>query len=128
MSLRTAEQMLVTSYDSEGQRETSLHQLVPVGDGEVGFWVDNDQGIRDRFPENSVVSVRAATRRGHPITDEPVMEGRAFVVSDGPVFEHVKKDIAEKYPESWTSTVSSTAKKLFAGRTPECVVIVRLIG
>lgn len=128
MSLRTAEQMLVTSYDAEGQRETSAHQFVPVGDGEVGFLVANDLGIRDRFPENSVVSVRAADRKGRPITDEPVMEGRAFVVSEGPVFEQVKKDIAEKYPEPWTATVSNTAKKLFGGRTPECVVMLRLIG
>jgi hypothetical protein len=128
MSLRTAEQMLVTSYDAEGERETSLHQLVPAGDGEVAFWVANDQGVRERFPENSVVSVRPATRRGRPVTDEPVMEGRAFVLAEGPVFEQVKKDIAEKYPESWTSTVSNTARKLFAGRTPECVVIIKLIG
>lgn len=81
MSLRTAEQMLVTSYDSEGQRETSLHQLVPVGDGEVGFWVDND---RSRPPH-----------RPGPPKDTPWRRARAATVpgADSCRVAHGKREI-----------------------------------
>lgn len=129
MSVRTAEHILVTSYDPEGRGETSLEQLVPVADGQIGFWLANDQGVRERFPDDCVVSVRAATRRGHPIDEEPVLEGRAFVLADGPVFDQVKRDIAEKYrAQSWASSVADRAKELFGGRTPECVVLIKLLG
>lgn len=129
MSLRTAEHMLVTSYDDEGRAQTSLEQLVAVDDGQVGYWLANDQGVRDRFPDDCVVSVRAATSRGKPVIEEPVIEGRASVLADGPDFDRVKAGIREKYPSrSWVSTVMDRTREIFGGRTPECVVLIHLLG
>ncbi|WP_027587588.1 hypothetical protein [Acidipropionibacterium thoenii] len=128
MSLRAAERMLITSYDSDGERHTTVEEVVAAGDTQVGFWLANDQGVRDRFPDNAVVSVRAATRRGQAVTEEPMLEGRAFVISEGPVFEQVRKEIFAKYKTSWTSAVSTGLRNLFAGSTPQCVVLVKLLG
>lgn len=129
MSLRTAERILVSSYDSEGRSTTSTEQVVLVGDGEIGFWLANDLGVRERFPDNCVVSVHAATSRGRAIDSEPVLEGRAVVLADGPVFDQVKAQIVEKYrAQSWATAVAGRTRELFGGKTPECVVVIRLLG
>lgn len=128
MSLRTADHILVTSYDGEGRGQTSLEQVVSVQDGQVGFWLANDQGVRERFPDGCVVSVRAATGRGRPIVEEPVQEGRAQVVAGGEAFDSVKAAIAAKYPIGWIGSVAGRAKEVLGGRTPECVVLLTLLG
>lgn len=128
MSLRTAEHVLITSYDSEGRGRTSLEQIVPVEDGRVGFWLPNDEGVRERFPDGCVVSVRAATNRGRPLVEEPVQEGRAQVIAEGEVFDRVKAAIAAKYPQPWLGSVMGRAKEALGGRTPECVVLIALLG
>ncbi|AXE39433.1 hypothetical protein [Acidipropionibacterium virtanenii] len=129
MSLRTAEHMLVTSYDDEGRARTSLEQLVPVADGQVGYWLADDRGVRERFPDDCVVSVRAATSRGKPVIEEPVVEGRASVLSEGPVYEQIKAAVGDKYPSrSWLSSAVDKTKEIFGGRTPECAVLIHLLG
>lgn len=128
MSLRTAEHVLVTSYDGEGRGRTSLEQIVPVEDGQVGYWLADDAGVRERFPDGCVVSVRAATNRGKPLVEEPVQEGRAQVIAEGEVFERVRAEIAEKYPTPWLGSVVGRAKEAFGGRTPQCVVLITLLG
>lgn len=129
MSLRTAGHMLVTSYDDEGRAQTSLEQLAMVADGQVGYWVADDRGLSERFPDDCVVSVRAATSRGKPVIEEPVIEGRAWVLRQGPDFDRVKAAIRDKYPSrSRFGAVVDRTREIFGGRTPECVVLIRLLG
>ena len=45
VSLRTAEWILVTSYDSYGQAQSSVERLVSVSDTSIGFWLPDDLSL-----------------------------------------------------------------------------------
>lgn len=129
MSLRTADHIIVTSYDAEGRSQTSVERLVPVSDTSIGFWLADAKGAHDRFPDDCVVSVRVCNQRGRAVDTEPVLEGRARIVDEGPQFDEVKAAIHEKYRiGAGLAGVVDRTKELFGGRTPECVVLVNVIG
>ena len=129
VSLRTAEWILVTSYDSYGQAQSSVERLVSVSDTSIGFWLPDDTGARDRFVTDGVVSVRECDKRGRPVETEPVLEGRVRVLSEGSLFDEVRKAIHEKYAlEAGCAGLVDKTKELFRSKTPECVVLINVIG
>lgn len=128
-SLADAEHILVTSYPPHADPVTSVERVAALADQRLACWLPDGAGAAERFGVGPVVSVRPCSRGGEPTLEEPVREGRATVVTDGPLFDEAKVAIKEKYGLAATvAAVVDRARELFGERTPEAVVLIDIVG
>lgn len=128
MSIHTADQAQIVSYDAEGNRTTSVEQIISASEDSIAFWMPNDAGADVRFQENSVVSVRECGSNGKPLPTAPVLEGRSRIAPEGsPEFNALKQIIGEHHNIGWQS-FKDKVSEVFGQKTPECVVIIEIIG
>ena len=127
--LADADHILVTAYDPEGGETSSVERVVELADHRVAYWLADGTGAAERFGAAPVVSVRSCSRTGRPKVSDPLLEGRASVVTEGPVFDETKAAIKEKYGIGASLTaVFDRARELVGEDTPEAVVVINIVG
>ncbi|SDB80376.1 hypothetical protein GA0111570_102166 [Raineyella antarctica] len=127
--LADADHVLVTAYDTEGGETSSVERVVELADHRVAYWLPDGTGAAERFAAAPVVSVRACSRTGRAKVTDPLLEGRASVVADGPLFDEAKAAIKEKYGlGAGLSAVMDRARELVGEETPEAVVVIDIVA
>lgn len=127
--LADADHILVTAYDAQGGETRSVERVVELGDHRIAYWLPDGTGVAERFAAAPVVSVRACSRTGRPKISEPLLEGRASVLAEGPVFDEARAAIKEKYAlGAGLAGVVDRARELVGPDTPEAVVVIDVVG
>lgn len=126
MGLHEAEHVLVSTFNPDVQ---SVERVVQLADGRIGFWTADAGGMAERFAEPQTVIVRICDRGGKVDLEQPLYEGRAVFIADGPDFEAVKSEVATKHGLAIKlESAVDRAKELFGPKTPEGAVVVDIIG
>ncbi|MFP5417121.1 MAG: hypothetical protein ACLGHZ_09690 [Actinomycetes bacterium] len=121
--------MVVTTFDASGTATTSSEFCVPLGEGRVGLWTPHATPWRERLRDSAVVSVQAASASGRVVHTEPVFEGRAELVSEGPDFEAARALTHDKYGfAAQLADAVDWAWELGAQKSPAGVVVVSVVG
>lgn len=129
MSIGDEKHILLTTFSDGQTTRESVERIVSVSDSRLGFWVPDASVLEHRFDASDTVTVQACARGGKPDRTQPVLEGRAEVVTEGPLFDEVKHAVADKY--GFEVTVESTVdkvKEVFGHKTPEAVVLIDVVG
>lgn len=127
--LADADHILVTAYDAQGGETSSVERVVELADHRVAYWLADGTGAAVRFAAAPVVSVRSCSRTGRAKASDPLLEGRAFVVAEGPLFDETKAAIKEKYGFGASLTGAlDRARELVGEDTPEAVVVINIVG
>ncbi|WOQ16985.1 hypothetical protein [Raineyella sp. W15-4] len=124
-----AEHILVTSYPPHADPVATVERVAALADLRLVYWLPDGTGVAERFAAGPVVSIRPCSRSGKPKLEEPVREGRASVVTEGPVFDEAKAAIKGKY--GLAATVAGAvdrARELLGERTPEAVVVIDVVS
>ena len=83
MRLGDAERVNVTTFDAAGEGTTSTNFVVHMAEDKVGLWTTESGPWTQRLALSDVVSLHAATSSGKVLREEPVLEGRARLVTEG---------------------------------------------
>lgn len=124
-----ADYIQVTSYPPHADPVISVERVAALSDLRLAYWLPDGAGVAERFAAGPVVSVRPCSRAGKPKLEEPVLEGRASVVTEGPVFDEAKAAIRSKYGLV-VAVVGAVdrARELLGERTPEAVVVIDVVS
>lgn len=129
MRVGDAERVLITTFDAAGDGTTSTNFVVEVAEDTVGVWSTESGPWTERLALSQVVSVQAATSSGRALREEPVLEGRARMVTEGEEFDRVKNATAAKYGLAMKlAEVTDWAWELGGKGTPDAVIIVSVVG
>lgn len=126
MGLGEADHVLVTTFNPDLK---SVERIAQLPDGRIGFWTPNTAEMASRFAEPQTVIVRICDRGGKVDLEQPLYEGRAVFVAEGPDFDAVKSAVAERHGLAVRlSSTMDRAKELFGAKTPEGVVLIDIVG
>ena len=129
MSLGDAERVVVSTVDASGVATSSAEFCVPLGEHRIALWTPHATPWVERLKHSPVVSVQAASASGRALRAEPVFEGRAELVTDGPEFEAVHDLTSEKYGFAvQLADAVDWAWELGGPKTPHGVVVVNLVA
>lgn len=129
MNLGDADRVVITTFDASGTPTRSSEFVVGLGEDRVGLWTPHAVGWDERLKLSPVVSVQAASASGKALRTEPVLEGRAELVSEGTDFEAGQKLTHDKYGfAAGLATFVDRAWELGGARTPSGVVVVHIVG
>ncbi len=129
MRLGDAERVNVTTFDAAGEGTTSTNFVVHMAEDKVGLWTTESGPWTQRLALSDVVSLHAATSSGKVLREEPVLEGRARLVTEGEEFDAVKAATKEKYGLAMkVAEVTDWAWELGGKGTPDAVIVVGIIG
>lgn len=128
MALADASHILVTTF-ADGGRQASAERIVALPDAEVGFWTPDITAWQPRLAASPVVTVQACNSRGAVDREQPLLEGRARVVLDGPLLQAAREATHAKYglavrASGWVDRL----KELGGEVTPEGAVVIDVVG
>lgn len=126
MGLPKVDYVVVTTFSPDVK---TVERVVELADGRFGFWTADAGEMAGRFAEPQTVVVRICDRGGKVDLVQPLFEGRAVFVAEGPDFEAVKSEVAAKH--GWATKRENAvdrAKELFGPKTPEGAVVLEIIG
>lgn len=128
MSLSDAPRVIVTTF-AGGATQTTDEWVVEVAEGQVGFWTPDDTQWRSRLAGSDVVTVQAATASGTADREQPLFEGRAEIVADGPTFDAIAGATREKYRiGSTVAGLLDRVREVGREKTPEAAIVIRIVG
>ena len=128
MKLSDAERVMVTTF-ADGARTATAEWVVQLDDDTVGFWTPDITVWPARLAGSDVVSVQAADDRGRVMIEEPVLEGRAHIVTEGPEFEALRDRTKAKYRIGTAfAGVVDKVKELRGPDTPEGAVVLHIVA
>lgn len=124
MALTDSEHVLVSTFNPDVD---TIEQAVTASDLRVGFWTELETAAA-RFADGAVVMLRACNRSGKPDLEIPLLEGRAEVLTEGPMFEEVRDAVADRFGKGAVGEgVVDNVKGLFGKKdTPAYVVMVNV--
>lgn len=129
MNLGDADRVVVTTFDASGTPTRSSDFVVPLADDRIAVWTPYPTRWQERLALSEVVSVQAASSLGRPLRSEPVLEGRAEILTSGPDFEAGEHLTREKYGLAVTmADAVDWAWELGGTRTPHAVVVIHVVG
>lgn len=129
MALSDAARLIVTTFAAGGVAQASTEWVVPAGDRQIGFWTPDVGDWTQRLAESAVVTVRAANQFGKVVREAPLLEGRAEIVTDGPLLDEVREATRAKYGVGTTvAGVIDRLKELGGPVTPEAAIVIDIVG
>lgn len=129
MGIAQARHMVLSNWDAEGAKVSTVERVAGVSDTRVGFWVTDVEAWRQRFAHSDVVTLQEAGRGGKPDIDEPLLEGRVLVLTEGPLFDEVRETIhAEHKLSAGFDDLKDKLGELFGKKTVEGVVLINVVG
>ncbi len=129
MRLSDADRVVVTTFDAAGNGTPSAEFVVALDEDTVGLWTPHSSPWVERLALSNVVSVQAASTAGKALRTEPVFEGRAELVTEGPRLDTAAQATRTKYglaaglvrAVDWAWEVGGT-------RSPDGVVVIHIVG
>lgn len=121
-----SEHVLVSTFEPDAE---TIEQPVSTGDGRLGFWTTLPNAV-ERFGAGPIVMVRACNRTGRPDLESPPLEGRAELVTEGPLFDEVRSAVADRHGRGAVGEgMLDSVKGLFGGEhAPAYVVVVNVLA
>lgn len=121
--------MVVTTFAEGGLRTVTDEFVVPLGDDRVAVWTHDADRWRERLARSAVVSVQAADAHGRPVRTQPVLEGRAELVTEGDRLDVVRELTERKYGAAAAlARAVDWAWELGARRSPSGAVVIDVVG
>ncbi|RXW31870.1 hypothetical protein [Propioniciclava flava] len=129
MRLADADRVNVTTFDAAGQGTTSTNFVVGMDEDRIGLWTTESGPWTQRLSLSAVVSLHAATPSGKDLREEPVLEGKAVLVTEGEEYEAVRAATEAKYGLAMkVAQVADWAWELGGKGTPDGVVVISIVG
>ncbi|MFV0405534.1 MAG: hypothetical protein ACK5LN_01720 [Propioniciclava sp.] len=128
MKIADADRVLVTTF-AEESRTTTAEWVVELDTDRIGFWTPDVTEWPARLATSEVVSLQAADGLGRAILDEPVLEGRAYVLTEGADFDLLRERTRTKYRLSATVVgLVDAVKDLSGPKTPAGAVVLHIVA
>lgn len=116
--------ILVSTFEPDVD---TVERVVPIDATSFGWWTP-DAADAERLRGGQVVMVRACNRSGKVDVEYPLVEGRAEVLAEGPLFDEVRAKTHEKYGLGTTlDGLRDKARGIFGDKTVEAVVVVTVV-
>lgn len=131
MSLGSQKFVSITTFRKTGVPVATPTWIVPLDEGRVGFWTSSASGKFKRLRNNPQVTLQPCDQRGRLKLDSTVSSGTATLVTAGPEFESIQRQIKAKYGMMVrVSRVFNTLGHIGKGASPygDVVVVVSLLG
>ncbi len=129
MNLGDADRVVLTTFDAAGTPSRSSEFVVSLGEDRIGCWTPHASPWVERLTLSPIVSVQAADRAGRALRSEPVLEGRAELLTEGPDLDQAHQLCKDKYGFAATlADVVDKAWEIGGTRTPHGVVVVHIVG
>lgn len=97
MSLSDEKYVSVTSYRKSGVPVSTATWITPLDNGRYGFWTSSASGKAKRLRNNPAVTLQPSDSRGRTKPGGEVTHGTAVLVTAGPEFEVIQRQIKAKY-------------------------------
>lgn len=129
MPIADERHMRVTTFGPAGEPASSTEWVVGLDDSRIGFWTPDSTEWTARLATSPVVTVQASGSTGTVKREQPLLEGRAELLADGPVFDEVKAAILAKYSVAAPAAgLLDSVRELGGTRTPEAAVVIDVVG
>lgn len=129
MNLGDAPRVIVTTFDAAAHPTKSAEFIVPLGEDRVAVWTPHSAPWAQRLSLSDVVSVQAASARGAALRAEPVLEGRAQLVTEGADYEAARTLTEAKYGlAAKVANAVDWAWEFGGARTPHGAVLIHVVG
>jgi PPOX class probable F420-dependent enzyme len=97
MALADEKYVVVTTLRASGAGVPTQTWITPLEDGRVGFWTSSASGKVKRLRANSRVTIQPCDTRGRVRAGSSPTGGVAELVTSGPEFDAVQRQIKAKY-------------------------------
>jgi len=97
MTLASEKYIAVTTFRKSGEQVTTATWVTDLGDDKVGFWTSSASGKAKRLRNNPAVRVVASDGRGKVKPGSVAQAGTADLVTSGPDFDVIQRQIKAKY-------------------------------
>jgi PPOX class probable F420-dependent enzyme len=116
MTLGDEKYVLLTTFRRNGTPVPSPVWVVPLDNGELGFWTSSGSGKAKRLAHTPRVLVQASDARGKPKAGSDEIEATARLVAAGPELEEIRRGIKAKYGfmttvTKWLNTIGGAMKR-----------------
>lgn len=86
-----------TTFRRSGEAVSSPVWIIPLPEGRVGFWTASTTGKVKRLRHDPKVTLQPSDMRGKVAAAAPTVTGTAVLVTSGPEFDAIQRDIKAKY-------------------------------
>lgn len=129
MKLSDAARVVITTFDAACTPTASSEWVVEVDRDVVGFWTPHITPWLARLELTDVVTVQAASGSGQGLREEPVLEGRAQLVTEGDQLAAVRQLTHAKYGfGAQLADIVDRAWEWGSTRTPEGAIVIHVVG
>jgi uncharacterized protein len=87
----------VATYRKNGEAVATPTWVVPLENGRFGFWTSSAAGKVKRLRNNPQVTVQPCTNSGKLKPGTTPLTGTAELITDGPDFDTIQRDVRKKY-------------------------------
>jgi PPOX class probable F420-dependent enzyme len=97
MALADEKYVVVTTLRASGAGVPTTTWITPLEGGRVGFWTSSASGKVKRLRRNSRVTIQPSDARGRVTADSSPIGGVVELVTSGPEFDAIQRQIKAKY-------------------------------
>jgi len=97
MSLADEKYVSVATFRKTGVAVTTPTWIVPLADGQVGFWTSSAAGKAKRLRNDSRLTVQPCDSRGKVKAGSSTLTGTAALVTSGADFDAIQATVRAKY-------------------------------
>ena len=97
MSIGEEKYVSVTTYRKSGAAVSTATWITTLDGGRIGFWTSSASGKTKRLRNNSRIVLQPSDSRGRAKPGSAEVAGTAVVVTSGPEWEAIHRQIKAKY-------------------------------
>ncbi|HEV2885716.1 MAG TPA: PPOX class F420-dependent oxidoreductase [Jatrophihabitans sp.] len=97
MALTDEKYVSVTTYRKSGDAVSTATWIVALEGGRFGFWTSSRSGKYKRLRNNPAITVQPSDARGRVKSGSSPVAGTAELVSSGPDFDAIQRQVPAKY-------------------------------
>ncbi len=97
MSVGDEKYFSFTTFRRSGEAVSAPVWITPLPGGRVGFWTASTTGKVKRLRHDPKVTLQPCDMRGKVAAGAPTVTGTAVLVTSGPEFDAIQRDIRKKY-------------------------------
>lgn len=126
MAVSDSEHILVSTFEPDAD---TVERVVVAGDLRIGWWTPDADAAITRFSGQPIVMVRACDGKGRPDLEQPPLEGRSEIITEGRHYDDVRTAMVEKYGASAIGEgLVDQVRGIFGGgvKNPGVVVLINV--
>jgi hypothetical protein len=97
MSLADEKYVSVSTFRKSGAAVATPTWIVPLADGQLGFWTSSITGKAKRLRNDPRLTMQPSDARGRVKAGTEAVEGTVSLVTSGPLFDEVTAKVKAKY-------------------------------